>query len=63
MFSSVDHDSNFVNNDIQANDHGFGSIWDNGCEGNYWSNYNGTDLDVMVLVTLNCLGKVLTTIL
>ena len=19
--------------------------WDNGCEGNYWSNYNGTDLD------------------
>jgi hypothetical protein len=21
------------------------SVWDNGCEGNYWSNYNGTDLD------------------
>jgi nitrous oxidase accessory protein len=20
-------------------------IWDNGCEGNFWSNYNGTDLD------------------
>lgn len=22
------------------------NTWDNGCEGNYWSNYNGTDLDV-----------------
>jgi hypothetical protein len=22
-----------------------GNFWDNGCEGNYWSNYNGTDLD------------------
>jgi len=21
------------------------NAWDNGCEGNYWSNYNGTDLD------------------
>ena len=21
------------------------NIWDNGCEGNYWSAYNGTDLD------------------
>jgi parallel beta-helix repeat protein len=21
------------------------STWDNGCEGNYWSNYNGTDID------------------
>jgi parallel beta-helix repeat protein len=21
------------------------NTWDNGCEGNYWSNYNGTDLD------------------
>jgi len=21
------------------------TMWDNGCEGNYWSNYNGTDLD------------------
>ncbi len=20
-------------------------VWDNGCEGNYWSNYNGTDLE------------------
>ena len=23
----------------------FIDIWDNGCEGNYWSNYNGSDLD------------------
>lgn len=21
------------------------NAWDNGCEGNYWSNYNGSDLD------------------
>jgi hypothetical protein len=21
------------------------NVWDNGSEGNYWSNYNGTDLD------------------
>jgi len=21
------------------------NVWDNGCEGNYWSNYNGTDFD------------------
>ena len=21
------------------------NFWDNGCEGNYWSNYNGTDTD------------------
>jgi len=21
------------------------SIWDNGCEGNYWNDYNGTDMD------------------
>ncbi|MCK4434994.1 right-handed parallel beta-helix repeat-containing protein, partial [Candidatus Bathyarchaeota archaeon] len=21
------------------------NVWDNGCEGNYWSNYNGTDLN------------------
>jgi len=23
----------------------FNNTWDNGCEGNYWSNYDGTDLD------------------
>lgn len=38
--------NNFVNNMNQINLTGsFNTTWDNGCEGNYWSNYNGTDLD------------------
>ena len=39
--------NNFVSNNAQLVDDSFSSIniWDNGCEGNYWSNYNGTDLD------------------
>jgi len=34
--------NNFINN---IHNGGFlGQVsWDNGCEGNYWSNYNGTD--------------------
>jgi len=36
--------NNFVNNTEQAYDNGTSS-WDNGYEGNYWSDYNGTDLD------------------
>ena len=24
---------------------GYPNFWDNGCEGNFWSNYNGTDLN------------------
>ncbi|UCE96342.1 MAG: hypothetical protein JSV51_01665 [Candidatus Bathyarchaeota archaeon] len=36
--------NNFL--DVQQPDNGYGSnIWDNGCEGNYWSNYNGSDID------------------
>ena len=36
--------NNFINNDIQFfPDIGSVSSWDNGVEGNYWSNYNGTD--------------------
>jgi parallel beta-helix repeat protein len=38
--------NNFINNELQV--HGsdlYNQIWDNGCEGNYWSDYNGTDLD------------------
>lgn len=38
--------NNFVNNTIEASLPGSeNNTWDNGCEGNYWSNYNGTDLD------------------
>lgn len=35
--------NNFVDNVIQAYLHRSKDIWDNGCEGNYWSDYNGTD--------------------
>jgi len=34
--------NNFINNTASADST---NIWDNGCEGNYWSNYNGSDLD------------------
>jgi parallel beta-helix repeat protein len=38
--------NSFINNNIQTDRISLSSdIWDNGCEGNYWSNYNGTDLD------------------
>jgi parallel beta-helix repeat protein len=39
------HHNNFINNGLQVSDFGASNIWDNGCEGNYWSDYNGTDLD------------------
>lgn len=37
--------NNFINNTIQVNDHTpeYANFWDNGCEGNCWSDYNGTD--------------------
>jgi parallel beta-helix repeat protein len=39
--------NNFVDNIVQVNSvtPEYASSWDNGCEGNFWSNYNGTDLD------------------
>lgn len=36
--------NNLVNNTIQAHDHG-SNAWDYTGEGNYWSDYNGTDTD------------------
>ena len=49
------HHNNFINNTEQWDDIGFTpwpitlpiseSIWDDGKEGNHWSNYNGTDSD------------------
>jgi len=30
---------------VNNSTHLFFNFWDNGYEGNYWSNYNGTDLD------------------
>ncbi len=35
--------SNFLNNQLQVSVSGSVNSWDNGEEGNYWSNYTGTD--------------------
>jgi parallel beta-helix repeat protein len=35
--------NNIINNDYSANPNEPADIWDNGCEGNYWSDYNGID--------------------
>jgi len=37
--------NNFINNTVQVEDMTpeQSNLWDNGCEGNYWSDYNGTD--------------------
>ncbi len=37
--------NNFINNSWQVSNFGATNTWDNRCEGNYWTNYNGTDLD------------------
>jgi parallel beta-helix repeat protein len=42
--NSVFHNS-FTNNVYQVYTETSVNVWDNGCEGNYWSDYNGTDLD------------------
>jgi len=35
--------NNFINNTSQVSCFSQGSIWDNGAEGNFWSNYDGED--------------------
>lgn len=43
---SVVFNNNFVNNTVQAfTDEDSKSFWDNGSIGNFWSDYNGTDLN------------------
>ena len=37
--------NSFCDNSFQVIDAGFATKWDNDCEGNFWSNYNGTDLN------------------
>jgi nitrous oxidase accessory protein len=47
-FESYDnqiHHNNFISNDIQAQDFGIGNLFDDGSEGNYWSDYKGKDKD------------------
>ena len=53
--TNIFHHNNFVNNTKQWDDIGFTpwpmslpisvSVWDDGKEGNYWNDYNGTDID------------------
>ena len=37
--------NNFIDNLIQVEHFGTGTVWDNGTEGNYWSDYTGEDLN------------------
>jgi parallel beta-helix repeat protein len=37
------HHNSFINNVVQVTRYSYGGIWDDGSEGNYWSNYNGID--------------------
>jgi parallel beta-helix repeat protein len=41
--SNTFYHNNFINNSIQVSSLSFANFWDNGLEGNYWSDYNGTD--------------------
>ncbi|UCE37638.1 MAG: right-handed parallel beta-helix repeat-containing protein [Thermoplasmata archaeon] len=44
-YDNVVYHNNFVANGNQAIDNGIGNCWDNGAEGNYWSDYSGMDMD------------------
>jgi parallel beta-helix repeat protein len=37
--------NNFIDNKVQLESYGSSNTWDNGEEGNYWSDYSGEDLD------------------
>ena len=41
--NNVIYHNNFMNNSSQVSSSGSTNLWDNGLEGNYWSDYNGTD--------------------
>jgi parallel beta-helix repeat protein len=41
--NTVIYHNNFVSNSLQASDYDFSNRWDDGVEGNYWSNYTGVD--------------------
>jgi parallel beta-helix repeat protein len=44
--NNIIYHNNFINNTNQVySTYSYNNTWDNGCEGNYWSNYNGTDLN------------------
>jgi len=41
--NSVIYHNNFISNSLQASDYDFSNRWDDGVEGNYWSDYTGVD--------------------
>jgi len=43
--NNVIYHNNFVNNTQQVDSYDSTNVWDNGFEGNYWSNYTGVDLN------------------
>jgi len=43
--SSTIYHNNFINNTEQALTMNSQDAWDNGIEGNYWSDYKGQDVD------------------
>ena len=44
-YNNTIYHNNFLYNKGQLFSDICNNTWDNGCEGNYWSNYNGTDLN------------------
>lgn len=44
-WNSTFYHNNLLNNAEQVYTYQSENTWDNGCEGNYWSNYDGVDLD------------------
>jgi len=43
--SNYIYDNSFINNTVQVSIRNSTNLWDNGFEGNYWSDYNGKDTD------------------
>jgi len=43
--NNIVYDNNFVNNTEQTTNVEQPNVWDNGAEGNYWSDYKGVDLN------------------
>jgi len=41
--NNIIYHNSFKDNIKQVYSHSSTNVWDNGCQGNYWSDYNGTD--------------------
>lgn len=44
-FENIAYHNNYMDNGVQAIDNGVSNSWDDGSEGNYWSDYKGKDKD------------------